>query len=215
MRNHIIRALIVVGLLSTMLFVQPTMIHAAGVVSTCNFASLSAALAGGGIVTFTCSGTITFTSAITMTGSTTIDATGQNVVLDGGGTTRLFAVNIGATLNLINLTLQNSGSAAIRNLGTLNITNSTLSGNSDPVDGGAIENNGNGRLTINNSTLSGNSGFAGGAIYNAVGTVIITNSTLSGNTAISGDGGAIYHSTSNVKWKRFGGQRQSHGQASA
>jgi hypothetical protein len=55
--------------------------RAAGVVSTCDETHLRTALAGGGKVTFTCSGTITLTVAnggtITTSSNTTIDGTGH------------------------------------------------------------------------------------------------------------------------------------------
>ena len=83
---------------------------------------------------------------------------------------------------------------------TLEINNSTLSGNSSGDAGGAISIYGLGfgatdTLTINSSTLNGNSANSGGGIVNsadglAFTTVTINNSTLSGNSA-SGAGGGI------------------------
>jgi hypothetical protein len=57
--------------------------HAGGVVDTCDEAHLTAALSGGGTVTFTCSGTITLTSTITIASDTTIDGSGQAVTISG------------------------------------------------------------------------------------------------------------------------------------
>ena len=72
---------------------------------------------------------------------------------------------------------------------TLNLVNSTLSGNSAGIDAGAIHNNG--LLSLTNSTLSSNTALDdGGGIYNTV-TMIMTNSTLSSNTALD-DGGGIW-----------------------
>ena len=88
---------------------------------------------------------------------------------------------------------------AIHNSGTLNITNSTLSGNQgDTADansfsrGGAVANFGT--LNITNSTLSNNTAYDGGAINNRGGNAVttITSSTVSGNTA-TGNGGGVYN----------------------
>jgi predicted outer membrane repeat protein len=71
--------------------------------------------------------------------------------------------------------------------GTLELTNSTLSGNS-ANQGGGIENGGT--LELTNSTLSGNSANQGGGILTLENTTLeLTNSTLSGNSA--GEGGGI------------------------
>jgi hypothetical protein len=81
---------------------------------------------------------------------------------------------------------------AIRNEGTLTISNSILSGNSAPA-GGAINNDGT--LTVNGCTLTGNSAPGGngqgGAIAN-YGTLTLSASTLSHNSAWYGGGIANY-----------------------
>ena len=64
--------------------------HAGGVVSVCDEAHLLAALAGGGTVTFTCSGTITLTAEITIAADTTIDGSGQTVTISGNNAVRVF-----------------------------------------------------------------------------------------------------------------------------
>jgi Dockerin type I domain len=91
--------------------------------------------------------------------------------------------------------------------GTLEIIDSTITGNTALIVGGGIFDSG-GTLTITDSTVSGNragsdfltgSGIGGGIISD--GTLVIRNSTLSGNTARgreSGDGGAIYNSDGGV-----------------
>ena len=102
---------------------------------------------------------------------------------------------------------------AVRNLGTLTISQSTLNGNSandgggifndgtsaatlnnvilsansSYDDGGAIYNNGSSTLTLNNVTVSGNSSGGGGGIFNYA-TAIVNSSTLSGNSASTGGG---------------------------
>ena len=87
--------------------------HAGGVVSVCDEAHLLAALAGGGTVTFSCSGTITLTAKITIAADTTIDGSGQAVTISGNNAVRVFTVNSGVTLNLNELTVAN-GSARWR-----------------------------------------------------------------------------------------------------
>ena len=88
-------------------------------------------------------------------------------------------------VNVSNNTANYNG-GGIANVGTLTLTNSTLSGNSSGslgFGGGGILNTGT--LTVTNSTLSGNSSVEpGGGILNT-GTLTVTNSTLTGNYAQS------------------------------
>jgi len=82
----------------------------------------------------------------------------------------------------------------ILNTGDLNITNSTVSGNTAIIAGGGVYNTGN--LTLTNSTVSGNTAFLGGGVQNYNGTVILVNSTVSGNTAYAqGSGISNYFGT--------------------
>ena len=60
-----------------------------GVVMVCDEASLNAALASGGTVTFACDGTISISATKVIAQDTTLDATGRTVALDGGGAVRL------------------------------------------------------------------------------------------------------------------------------
>ena len=88
----------------------PTPAHAGGIVSVCDEAHLRAALAGGGTVTFSCSGTITLTATITIAADTTIDGSGQTVTISGNHAVRVFTVNSGVTLNLNALTVADGSS---------------------------------------------------------------------------------------------------------
>ena len=98
----------------------------------------------------------------------------------------------------------NSGPAAggIFNMGNgvLQITNSTISGNSnDRGSGGGILNFDTATLTISNSTISGNTGALGGGIFNnSTVAVTIANSTISGNTSpgTNGEAGGILNTAS-------------------
>ena len=179
--------------------------HAGGIVSSCNQQRLQTALAGGGTVTFSCSGTITLTATITIAADTTIDGSGQTVTISGNHAVRVFAVNPGVTLNLNRLTVANgrcvlpfgsSDGGGIYNRGTLNVSNSTFFGNYADRAGGGIYNLA-GAVTVNNSTFSGNrtgeptDNGRGGGISNLVGAVTVNNSTFAGNSAWLG--GGIYN----------------------
>jgi hypothetical protein len=165
---------------------------AAGVVNTCDEASLDAALAGGGTITFACSGTITLTTTKTIAADTLLDGSGQSVTLSGGNTIRLFLVNAGRSLELRSLTISNGNQAfggAIRNNGTVTIISSTFS-NNQGAWGGAILNVTGGVLNVSNSVFSGNSTSTVGGAINNDGTTSITNSTFFNNSAGPG-GGAV------------------------
>jgi hypothetical protein len=176
---------------------RPQPAAAAGIVSDCTEAALRSALAGGGLVTFSCSDTIPIASQIEITEDTVIEGGGV-VTLDGQGVTRLFHVTSGVELTLRGLTLTGAYTpepgGAIVNDGTLTIESSVLTGNSLDDLGGAIHTSG--VLAITASALTGNAatgGAWGGAIYNNGGVVTITASTLSGNSADFG--GAIFDNT--------------------
>ncbi len=158
---------------------------------------LQSAVSSGGDIVFACSGTIS--TSLTISSSTTIDATGQSVALDGGGSEQVLYVPSGVTLTLNNLTIQNGrnkgGGGAIKNGGTLIVTNSTFVNNTaigKGTGGGAIYNH-YGTLTVANSTFVNNSATGsspnGGAI-SSEGSAIITNSTFFNN---SSQAGAIYN----------------------
>jgi len=84
----------------------------------------------------------------------------------------------------------------IASTGKLTLNDVTVSGGRTTQKGGAI-NNGGGTLNINQSTFSGNAAIQysysdfgiAGAVYNGGGIVNITNSTFSGNTAYRWGGG--------------------------
>jgi CSLREA domain-containing protein len=175
---------------------------------------------GADTINFSVSGTITISSTLpaianSSPGSLTIDGSGETITVSGGDggdpqfstTYQVLLVNVGATLNLNDLTIANGGispgidGGGIYNSGTLTVTNSTFSGNGGEFDtGGGILNDDSGTLTITNSTFSGNGvgGETGGAISNG-GRLTIIDSTFSGNgggvaigdNAGNGPGGGI------------------------
>ena len=104
----------------------------------------------------------------------------------------------GAALNLINSTVRDSysqvfGGGIANDKGTLNITASTISGNTAAFGGGVS--NYEGSLTVIDSTVNGNeSVFDGGGIWSdtdlATTRAIVSNSTIANNAA-GGPGGGI------------------------
>jgi len=131
---------------------------------------------------------------------TIIQASTCNPVTMPGGCTRaawrVFYINNGLTVSLNDLTVQHgyasSQGGGIYNLGTLNITRSTIAGNyagtTSAGYGGGIYNS-TGTLNISGSILSGNyAGHRGGVIENG-GVLSVTDSTFIGNE--SDWGGAI------------------------
>lgn len=173
--------------------------RADGNVAVCDEANLQAALSGGGLVTFSCSGVITLSSVLTISEDTVVDASGQNVTLSPDGNHQV--LNTTADITLRNLTIANgyggpyTSGAGIDNTGTLLLDGVTVA-NNGAGSGGGIENSG--QLTIIDSTvrdnvsLSGGTGFGGNGagLFNS-GDVFIANSTFEGNYANTG--GAIYN----------------------
>ncbi len=79
------------------------------------------------------------------------------------------------------------------------VTNSTVSGNTAPADGGGISNRG-GTLTIDQTTVSGNSSDGpGGGIGNAGGALTITGSTIEDNSGAADGGGILNVDGGSVK----------------
>jgi len=143
------------------------------------------------------------TTQLTLTNSTVTDNQSGNY---GGG------IFTSGTVNLIDSTVSNNsgniGAGIFVQVGeTLNISNSTLSGNGTRTfsgatgdNGGAIYASNNSTITINDSVITSNfANLRGGAINANSGTVVnISNSRLSGNSTIldsptsNSDGGAIH-----------------------
>ncbi|WP_165227515.1 right-handed parallel beta-helix repeat-containing protein [Aquisphaera insulae] len=92
------------------------------------------------------------------------------------------------TLTLSGVTVSGSTNGAAVNYGTMTVTGSTIKNNAAYNYGGGV-NNYSGTLNIVNSTFSGNSTKYGGAVYNNA-RMTISGSTFRNNTAIGG--GAIW-----------------------
>jgi len=142
--------------------------------------------------------TILLSSELLIDKDLTIDGSslGTHIQISGQDTVRVFNIGTGVTAEIKDLDIIHGYASdyggGIYNNGTLNITNSTFSGNnaddgSENGDGGGIENFS--IMTVTNSTFSNNgAGYAGGAIDNGIGTSTVTNSTFSSNSAEEGGG---------------------------
>ncbi len=127
----------------------------------------------------------------------------------GGGFYRIFRVTTVGTVDVSGLTIarglvgqvdpsDDGGGIENLNAGTVNVTNSIVSGNS-ASSGGGIANMSSGTVSVTNSTITGNStnvivagSKVGGGIYNhATGTVNVTNSMISGNSSSGPASGGI------------------------
>jgi hypothetical protein len=127
---------------------------------------------------------------------------GNGVADNPGGTAADDGIG-GAILNLGTLAVSNctiSGSTAntygggIMNFTTLAVTGCMLSGNSATYGGGVFI---NGTATVDTSTFTGNSAVYGGGIFNNAATVTITRCAVSNNSA-SIDGGGILNDAGTV-----------------
>lgn len=177
--------------------------HAGGVVSVCDEDHLQAALAGGGTVTFSCSGWISLANTIIISSDTTIDGSGQTVTLSGNSAVRLFVVNpvVSLTLNGLEVawgsdTSNDGGGAIFSNGGDVTITDCLFDDNNAGFPGGSVASMG-GTLNVVNSTFSGDSAPGGGAIASAGAMVTVSGSTFVAESAAPGQiaggyGGAIY-----------------------
>jgi hypothetical protein len=146
----------------------------------------------GDAINFAVTGTIGLTSGgLVIAKNVTISGPGTaQLSIDGNQTDSVFGVDPDKTATISGLTVRN-GQVGIGNVGTLTVSNCTVSGNSS----GGLSNVANGQastnatLTIANSIISDNSGPG---IYNFAfmgsATITILNSKLTGN------GGGIYTS---------------------
>jgi predicted outer membrane repeat protein len=173
-----------------------------GTPGSCTETAFVTALTAAGTITFKCGSspvTITLTSTKTISSNVSVTIQGGNLItLSGGGTTSLFTVMTGATLSLSDIVLDKAahagGGGTIGSSGTLNLTNVTVQNSktsSVNVYGGAIYTDG--PLNITNSTFQNNISGSGGAIF-ALGPTQITNSRFLFNHAqdsVSGGGGAV------------------------
>ncbi|HEY3941202.1 MAG TPA: putative Ig domain-containing protein [Acidimicrobiales bacterium] len=115
-------------------------------------------------------------------------------IVDGGGLSSVFVVDLGAALSLEGITVENGnnfeGGGIDNDSGTVTVVDSTITDNTTLVGmglGGGLFNNG-GTVSVSNSTIAGNSapdGYGGG-IFDDGGTMTVADSTISGNSAHQG-----------------------------
>jgi len=139
--------------------------------------------------------TITLTSGeLNIADALTISGPGAGLLaVSGNNTSTVFSVDFGVVASISGLTITDGFAiggegGGIRNLGTLTVTDSTVSGN-DAFSGGGIFND-SGTLFVVNSTVSNNTAGNGGGIKNSTGTTTLMNSTVTANT-VTGLGGGI------------------------
>ena len=98
-------------------------------------------------------------------GALTINGAGATAtIIDGGDLDRVLHVKSGGAVSISGVTIQNGSGGeggGIYNIGTLTLTNSTVSGNTAGANGGGIYNYST--MTITNSTVSGNTAPVSGA----------------------------------------------------
>ena len=124
-------------------------------------------------------------------GLETIAAPAVGVTISGGGNSRVFVVDGGVTASLSGLTITGGSTSGpgggLENLGTVTLTDCTVSGNSANTGGGVYN---YGMATLTRCTISGNSAREGGGVY-AYGRLTLTACTVSGNSADLGGGVAL------------------------
>ena len=121
------------------------------------------------------------------------DAEGGGIFIEGGAVTVTDSTFTGNSAEEGAAIWDDGNPVSGSVLGSLTITNSTLSDNNASGAGGAVETV-EGVVTIEASTLSGNTAtVSGGAINSEGGTVTIEDSTLSGNSATADGGGGVYN----------------------
>jgi Chlamydia polymorphic membrane protein (Chlamydia_PMP) repeat len=193
---------------------HPTTVVGSGTAASCTEQALDAAVAKGGVITFSCGtapATITVTKELSVTKDTTLD--GNNLVaLSGGNSTRIMHIvsawNVttplltvqnltftdGYTTAVMNTAATDEGGAAIyEDGGSLVVVHCTFTHNNaaqsgEDVAGGAIVGLGSSTLVVEDSVFSDNSASNGGAIGTQDESVTIVNSTFSNNKA-NGTGG--------------------------
>src|ERR1700722_6309248 len=172
---------------------------ATATVKSCTYAALKTAIAGGGTITFGCSGTIVFTGGqLTIGGgkTVTLDGKGKKVALASDGNGRLFQVS-GGHLTLEFLTLENASVVgADGKAGGSGSTGKDGDNGTDGKDGGegapgTDGSDGTPGLSGGIPSAGKDAGVAqGGAIFIARGAVVsLEHAVVTHNFALGGTGG--------------------------
>ncbi|HUR45101.1 MAG TPA: hypothetical protein VMZ27_04415 [Candidatus Saccharimonadales bacterium] len=192
----------------------------AAVIATCDEAHLREALNAGGSFSFACDSTILLGATLLVTNNVILNGSGHTITIDGSNAVRIFQVNPGASLTLLNLSLVNG-----KYVGT-NGSDGLPGRSGEPARGGAILID-NGILHItgcmfsnnvvlagaggNNSSLSSTGAGAGGngeggGIASINGLITIANCLFASNQAIGAAGGySLADSKSSPPGDSFGG----------
>jgi hypothetical protein len=172
---------------------HPDRVIGNGTPASCTSAAVVAAVAAGGVITFSCGPdpvtiTMTATATVSNTSHLVVLDGGGKVTLSGGGKTQILSMNAGWEQQWPQLVVQNITFADAYS-GTQQTSGSSVYG------GGAIFDEG-GQLKVVNSAFLGNSCYAsgpdlGGGAIRAVGMylaspVYITDDTFSGNSCSNG-----------------------------
>jgi hypothetical protein len=177
------------------LWLLPLASFAGGVVTNCTEANLRAAMSGGGLVTFECSGTITLGSTITNNDNTTLDGKGHQVTISGNNFVRVFFVNSNVTFTILNITIamgrSDKGAGIFNDRGTLTVRHCLFAFNEAVGQSGGLYG-------------FGEDG-SGGALF-STGVSSIANSTFATNGALGGNG--INGASTNNGFGRRGGSGQ-------
>ncbi len=161
-------------------------------------------------ITFDVAGIITLTSQLTVIdgGHLVVDG-GDAITTSGGGTTRVWQVEAGSHLTLVNMAVVNgfvnisNGAGLLNKNGMVIIKDSSFSDNHTDDNGGAISNEG--EMMIFNSTFSSNYAFdVGGGIDNSS-IMSITGCTFSDNIADYAGGGISSSGTLTIIETSFSG----------
>ena len=200
-------------ILALLILTVPHVGHASGIVGngsarSCTDAALTAALTGGGSVTFDCGSspkTILLSGEKSISTDTVLDG-GNLITLSGGNSIRIFSVKPNVHFTVANLTLANGystgqggaihGGMFQNTVLTINHCNfiNNVSSQIGQFGGGAIY-SGAGWLTVDKSSFTGNKASIGGAIRILHSNLTVTASTFIGNKALDsnlGNGGAIH-----------------------
>ena len=215
---HRRRYSVVAAALGLLLLFQESL-FAGGTVSSCDEASLRAAMSGGGTVTFACDGTITLTSTITNIADTTLDGSGHQVTISGGNAVRVFYLKSNVSFTVTHLTIANGyapyGAGIFNDAGTLTLDGTQFLANKaygsyEPgPEGGAVYSQA-GTVNATNCLFAQNAAgppisyqgmpSRGGAIRNASGLVNLQNCVFDNNTVLGGPGWTMFPPCEGWRW---------------
>jgi len=172
---------------------HPDRVIGNGTPASCTSAAVVAAVAAGGVITFSCGpGPVT----ITMTATAAVSDSSHLVVLDGGGKVTLSGAGKTEILSMNAGWEQQWPQLVVQNLAFTDAYSGTQQASGSSVYGGGAIFDEGGQLKVVNSTFAGNSCYAtgpdlGGGAIRAVGMdmaspVYITDDTFSDNTCSNG-----------------------------